>query len=142
MTCRLFTGFARPFTVEAARGSRFLSLFFRAASPMTRFLYSAFYYYVAKRYFVANASLPVRICRHFCSSQVRKPYILLLKHPYGTRLSIRVLNFTSLSKRYAGFVKRYFAYGFALCFWLTSLLIIYVQIIDSKTVCVALFFKF
>ena len=53
--------FARPFTAEAAQGSRFLSLFFRAASPVTRFLYSAFCYYVAKRYFVANASFSARL---------------------------------------------------------------------------------
>ena len=53
--------FARPFTAKAAQGSRFLSLFFRAASPMTRLPCFAFYFCLVKRYSVANASFSARL---------------------------------------------------------------------------------
>ena len=74
----LFTGFRPTFHRRSGAAFSFLSFFFRAASPVTRLLCFAFYFYLAKRYSVANASLSSRIYRSFC--------FLLLTSPNGSSI--------------------------------------------------------
>ena len=125
----LFTGFRPTFHRRSGAAFSFLSFFFRAASPVTRLPCFAFLFLPRQSLF-RRKRFPFRpylslllllLLTSPASSSILKRAASrnrlvalftgfrrkllkarkLLKRPYGTRLSVRALNFYSLSKRYA-----------------------------------------
>ena len=94
----LFTGFCPTFHRRSGAAFLFLSFFFRAASPVTRLPCFAFYFYPAKRYSVANASLSARIYRSFC--------FLLLTIPTGSSILKRAACHIRLAALFTGFRRK------------------------------------